>query len=437
MGHLALKDDVYKKLGQKIDSLDMRAPWNKAFYDILKELYSSEEAEIITKMPFGLSSLDTIAKTTKYEKSKLTKILDEMSSKGLVLDLYVNNGHYYAHPPFLVGIFEFTMMRTEGNLYTKEWARLFHEYLNEGLFYKANFENDNKISPLRVLPHVETIENSSYIEILDYEKVTSLVEESSKFAVGICSCRHEKHHLGTKECDIPLDTCTSFGIGADYFIRRNLAKEVSKSELLDNLRRSKELGLVYMSDNVQRNIMYLCQCCKCCCNALAGISKHGYPNAVVTSSFIAEVDEAKCIGCGKCAKACPINAITMVPIEKPRTKKKAYARIDTSMCLGCGVCSLQCEKGANKLVKRKQRVIHPSTMFERIILQCLERGTLQNQIFVNPQSISQKFLRGLIGGFLKLTPVKKALMSDMLRSKFLSSMKVGVKLQGKGWLTDL
>jgi hypothetical protein len=89
------------------------------------------------------------------------------------------------------------------------------------------------------------------------------------------------------------------------------------------------------------------------------------------------------------------------------------------------------------LVKRKQRVIPPSTTFERIILQCLERGTLQNQIFDNPQSISQQFLSGFIGGFLKLTPVKKALMSDTLRSTFLASMKFGVKLQGKGWLTDL
>jgi hypothetical protein len=42
-----------------------------------------------------------------------------------------------------------------------------------------------------------------------------------------------------------------------------------------------------------------------------------------------------------------------------------------------------------------------------------------------------------VGGFLKLTPVKKALMSDMLRSKFLAAMKDGVLKQGKGWLLDI
>jgi hypothetical protein len=71
------------------------------------------------------------------------------------------------------------------------------------------------------------------------------------------------------------------------------------------------------------------------------------------------------------------------------------------------------------------------------MLQCLERGTLQNQLFDNPQSITQKFMRGFIGGVLKLTPVKKALMSDMLRSRFLNSMKKGIIKQRRGWITEL
>jgi len=89
------------------------------------------------------------------------------------------------------------------------------------------------------------------------------------------------------------------------------------------------------------------------------------------------------------------------------------------------------------LVKRKQRVMHPETTFERVILQCLERGTLQNQLFDNPQSLTQKVMRGLVGGFLRLPPVKKALMSDLLRSSFLASMRVGTKMQGKGWLLEI
>ncbi len=438
MGHVNGKD-IYRKLGKKIDNLTVRAPWNEAFYGMLKELYSTEEADIVVKMPYGLSSLDRVSRITGTEKSKLEKILKTLCTKGLVMDLWLRDEYHYMPSPMVIGIFEFTMMRTGENLQSKEWARLFYAYMNsDDSFWGANFKCGEKISVIRALPHEESIRTSEFVEILDYEKATSLVAEFDKFSIGLCSCRHEKLHLDKKECDVVLDTCSTFGIAADYLIRNGLAREVSKAEMLENIARSKEIGLVLNADNVKKNIIYICHCCKCCCNALLGISKHGYAHVVVTSSFIAEVDEDKCVGCGKCSKACPINAIDMVPIKgTPESKKKSTPKIDKSICLGCGVCGLKCNIKAMKLVKRGERVIHPETTFERIILQCLERGTLQNQIFDNPQSITQKAMRGILGGFLRLSPVKKSLMSDMLRSSFLASMKIGTRMQGKSWLTEM
>ena len=90
-----------------------------------------------------------------------------------------------------------------------------------------------------------------------------------------------------------------------------------------------------------------------------------------------------------------------------------------------------------KLHARAQRVMHPETTFERVLLQSLERGTLQNQLFDDPGSKTQDFLRAVVGGFLRLEPVKRALMSDMLRSRFLASMKGGASAQGKRNLVDL
>jgi len=49
----------------------------------------------------------------------------------------------------------------------------------------------------------------------------------------------------------------------------------------------------------------------------------------------------------------------------------------------------------------------------------------------------QDIVKGIIGGFLKLSPVKQALMSDTLRSTFLAAMNNGVKVLGKGCLHDL
>jgi len=55
---------------------------------------------------------------------------------------------------------------------------------------------------------------------------------------------------------------------------------------------------------------------------------------------------------------------------------------------------------------------------------------------VNPLPL-QTVLRGIVGGFLKLSPAKKTLMSDVLRSTFLSSLAAGVRVMGKGYITVL
>jgi ferredoxin len=290
---------------------------------------------------------------------------------------------------------------------------------------------------MRAIPHEEALQPSDFYEVLDYEKASALIAETDKFAIGLCSCRHEKLHLGEKTCDVPLEKCSSFGYAADFMIRHKLAREVSRTEMMENFAQSREMGLVLGVDNVRKNMKFVCHCCKCCCGPLLGISKYGYPNTIVTSSYIAEIVDDTCNGCGKCVAACPINAIAMIAANNPEGNRKRKAKVDTPICIGCGVCVLKCPTKACRLAKREQRVIHPETTFERLMLQCLERGTLQNQIFANPQSLNEKFMRAFVGAFLKLTPVKKALMSDTLRSRFLEAMKEGVKKQGKEWVLDM
>ena len=60
-------------------------------------------------------------------------------------------------------------------------------------------------------------------------------------------------------------------------IRHGMAKEVSKSEMLENMARSKEFKLVLSADNVQKNVGFMCQCCGCCCNLMFGVSAAWLP----------------------------------------------------------------------------------------------------------------------------------------------------------------
>lgn len=476
MGHIAARD-IYRRLGHAIDNTPVRTPWNDAFHAMLRELYTPEEADLVVRMPYRPSSVERLARVTGMDRARLQALLDGLCDKGLVLDIredgdheaaaaerlaaLAHNGHNghddhqgHGHPhdnslrhsappasdgstavavdtaddgclymisPIVIGIFEFTMMRTGGALPSKRWAELFHDYMfGDRAFLDANFGDGQRVSVMRALPHQETL--GDHVEILDYERAAALVEQNRTFAVGLCSCRHEKHHLGARKCDVDMETCTSMGTGAEYLIRHGFARRIDKAAMHDILARSRDLGFTLSADNVQQGVGFICHCCGCCCNLMQGIRQWGHAGVLVTSSFIARCDASLCNGCGLCERACPIDAVSL-PVPPGGRKRDRRCTVDEAYCLGCGACALKCPPGALRLHPRERKVLHPADSFERVILQSLERGTLQNLVFDNPNSRTQEFMRGLVGGFLRLAPVKRALMGEALRSRFLDAVR--------------
>jgi hypothetical protein len=99
-------------------------------------------------MPYGLATLSQIEQVTKLERATIERLLDSLTEKGLVLDIWVHGRYHYTISPMVVGIFEFTMMRTRGELNMKEWGRLFHEYLQDrGLCRSPELRKSERANP--------------------------------------------------------------------------------------------------------------------------------------------------------------------------------------------------------------------------------------------------------------------------------------------------
>ncbi|MBE6533302.1 MAG: 4Fe-4S dicluster domain-containing protein [Ruminococcaceae bacterium] len=69
------------------------------------------------------------------------------------------------------------------------------------------------------------------------------------------------------------------------------------------------------------------------------------PAGVCKSLLSIVIDQDKCIGCGKCAKNCPVDCISKTDYVAPGHKLPSYT-IDTSKCIKCGACIAGCKFGA-------------------------------------------------------------------------------------------
>lgn len=421
MAHTTLKPGNHD-LVERLNRFPQGAPPSDLLYRILEMLFSEREAELVAQVPVKPFTAQQAAKIWKIDVTEARKVLDELAGRAVLLDIETPSGEMmYVLPPPMAGFFEFSMMRLRGDIDQKTLGELFYQYITvEDDFIRALFAN-GETQLGRVFVNEPMLSADNALHVLDYERSSQVIGSAAAMGVGVCYCRHKMQHVG-KDCSAPKDICMTFNGSAQSLIRHGYARAVSKSEGMDLLAQAYANNLVQFGENVREGVNFICNCCGCCCEAMIAARKFGMMNPVHTTNFIPSIELEKCNGCNKCAHACPVEAMTMVSANDPHYPNKRKAKLDADICLGCGVCARVCPTHGIQLESRAQRVITPVNSTARVVMMAIERGNLQDLIFDNRALFSHRAMAAILGVILKAPPVKRALASQQMKSRYLEAI---------------
>lgn len=305
-----ITDRIPQKLGLK------KITRNDPEYWGLAGVLTDEEAELAVKL--GVRKPKTLAEIVKLsglEEKKCEALLEEMSRKGLLEYNWENPKHekQYVLPMYVPGCAEFFNMNANILDSNPEMGTFFEHMSRLPLEKITPFVPEGGAGiGMHVIPVEKAIEMEN--ESIDLEHISHWLNKyEGKYAASPCSCRRSRLTHGEGCADDPEGWCIAVGDMADYVVETQKdGRYIDKAEALEILKAAEDNGFVHQITNIDgaNKIFAICNCNVNVCYALRTSQLFNTPN-MSRSAYVAKVEKANCVACGKCVEFCPAGAVKL------------------------------------------------------------------------------------------------------------------------------
>lgn len=352
-----MTEDIFRELQERLDTYSLGFPATESGVEIqiLKGLFTEEDAAMFLELTPRLESAESVAERIERPADEVAAQLEDMSGRGLLFRLSRDDSRRYGAIPFVHGIFEFQVSRLG-----REFSEMMDQYFEEK-FGGAMVESAEAF--LRTVPVQRSIDSEQ--NIASYEDACEILRNTRKIVVAECICRKQKIVVD-KGCEKPLEACFLFGSMGQYYVDHDMGRRIDSDEAIRILTQAQEAGLVTQPATAQ-NPGGMCNCCGDCCGVLRSLNNHPKPAEVVFSNHQATVDSDACTGCEACLERCQMGALKM---------NDDVIEVNLDRCIGCGLCVTTCPAEAMRLIPKpeKDQRIPPANTLEQMMYMAEKRG---------------------------------------------------------------
>jgi ferredoxin len=182
-------------------------------------------------------------------------------------------------------------------------------------------------------------------QVLPYRRARDLVLKNPSNIVAFeCPCRANQKNpcTPTNVCLVVGDPFADMCKVANPRRSRRISVDEAVQILTEEHRRG-HVHTAWFKTAMLDRYYALCNCCSCCCLGIEGMKKLGM-TTLQPSGYLPRLGE-DCIGCGRCAKKCPFDAIVLSgPLTVSTKRPRPTAELLEARCLGCGVCETMCKR---------------------------------------------------------------------------------------------